>query len=171
MIPPKQNVALIYFSVDLVAGIDFVRKLATNLAPKARVEAVSSIYKRFLNTRREDLNSELCVVVKVSTLLPFNELGAYLDSQQVERGVNGSSVNAHASLLSFNNQVLLTPKRPLPHPQLHSDMLTMRCAAEIYGNYEHPVLGQTLNELVKSNETPESIEFFSQGRSLLGDLS
>lgn len=165
----KQNVALIYLSADLMAGIGFLRKLAMDLVDQVRIESASSVYKRYLTPRREDLNSELCVVLKVSTLLSHLELGNYLDSQQVERGQNGSPATVRAILLSFSNQVLLTPKRPLPHPQLHSDPLTMRCAAEIYGSYEHPVLGQTLNELVKSSETPESIEFYSQGRSLLGD--
>lgn len=169
--PGKQNVALVYFSADLLAGLGFLRKLATDLMDQVQIEAVSSIYKRYLTPRREDLNSELCVVLKISTTLDLHTLGNYFDSQQVERGQNGSPATVRAILLSYSNQVLLTPKRPLPHPQLHSDPLTMRCAAEIYGSYGHPVLGQTLNELVKSSETPESIEFFSQGRSLLGELS
>lgn len=157
--------ALIYISVEFTAGLEKVRTLLTGLRQYGDIPRTSSVYKRFLTSRQEDLNSDICLVVKIDT-----DLGPMELQQRLEEMNSVLLQNQHRQgqtlLLSYDRVVQLLPTSTLPHPQLRNDGLTLRCAAEIWGGYEHPVLGQTLNELVKSSEPIKTSEFFAQGKNL-----
>jgi 7,8-dihydro-6-hydroxymethylpterin-pyrophosphokinase len=161
----RQHQALIYISVEFTSGLERLRHVFQELRESGETIGVSSVYKRFLTSRHEDLNSEICLVVKFETT--FNE--AELD--QALQKINGELLQAprkhgHCLLLSYDQTVQLLPLLTLPHPQLRNDGLTLRCAAEVWGGYGHPVLGQSLNELVKLSEPMQTTEFFAQGKGL-----
>jgi 7,8-dihydro-6-hydroxymethylpterin-pyrophosphokinase len=77
---------------------------------------------------------------------------------------NGGSL---IDLLVFNKDVIMLPNQTLPHPLMVSDTVLLRCASEVWGDYEHPILAQTLNEIVDSNRFFDKVEFYSQGSLLL----
>lgn len=154
------HTALISISVDLLAGKNRLEKVVSELKTFSVVSGISSIYKKYLNQRSEDLNSTLVLVLKVETELTDQDLFEKLD--EIEEKLPSAS----AVLLCFDRLVRLTPGQNLPSPLLHTDPLTLRCASEVWGVYEHPVLGQTLNELVRSLQPLSHVEFFAQGRSL-----
>jgi hypothetical protein len=157
--------ALISISVEFTAGLEKVRALLGELRQYGDISGVSSVYKRFLTSRHEDLNSDICLVIKMDTDISHGEL------QQKLEEINAALLQnlrkqGQTLLLSYDRMVQLLPASTLPHPLLRNDGLTLRCAAEVWGGYEHPVLGQTLNELVKSSEPIKTSEFFAQGKSL-----
>ena len=70
--------------------------------------------------------------------------------------------------MSFDQEVQLIPGATLPHPQLLEEYAFLHCAAEICSELQHPVLGRSLNALVKLHRTKhDEIEFYSQGLDLV----
>jgi len=161
---------LIYIAAETVSGIPVLSEMIKHIKPLGQVLGLSSIYKRYLNSRQEDLNSEICAVLLVNTDRSDEDLSGLLKTLNQQRGQGSAQSTTRAVLLSYDNEVKLFPQRPLPHPQLHEDQVTLRCASEVWGSFEHPVLGQTLNELVRSEHGMSRAEFFAQGNQILGDL-
>lgn len=156
----SKQAALILLTTDFVTGMTEIRKQVNLVQDWGDIEKASSVYKRFLNSRSEDLNSELVLVVKLITDKSLAELFSAMKSLNTLK-TNPLSPHPY-TLLSYGGTTRLVPGENLPHPLLHSDSLTLRCAAEAWGEYEHPVLGQTLNELVKSDRSFSNVEFYSQ---------
>jgi hypothetical protein len=159
--------ALIRISVDLVAGNSRLQTIVAEIQDVGRIVAGSSVYKRFLNSRREDLNSELLLVVKLETQKSEIEMFDFLKKKEMISPRQGMAKPETYTLLAYDQTTRLVPGQNLPSTLLHQDFLTLRCASEAWGAYEHPVLGQTLNELVKSTQqqkerSTEHTEFFSQ---------
>jgi hypothetical protein len=116
----------------------------------------SSVYKRDLEFGVNNFNSELVMALRLEIPIGHQELHQIL-----------KNLSPGITLLAYDQEVHLFPGKSLPHPDLHQDSLTLRCAAEAWGTYEHPVLGQTLNEIVRSHDKFEKVEFFAQGRAVL----
>lgn len=159
----ESHVVLILVAIDLVAGSSRLKEIFYDFQEIGVVESASSVYKRFLNKRSEDLNSELVVVVKLETRLSYTDLLNYLRKKERPRNLQNFTEAENFLLLSYDKMTRMVPGENLPHPLLHGDPLTLRCAAEAWGLYEHPVLGQTLGELVRSNSSGNSnVEFYAQ---------
>lgn len=158
----QAHFALIRISVDLVAGVSRLQTSVREIQDIGKVVSSSSVYKRFLNSRLEDLNSELILVIKLETLKSEAEMFEFLRKKGVSSPRVGLAKPDSYTLLVYDNSTRLVPGENLPNPLLHQDTLTLRCASEAWGAYEHPVLGQTLNELVKSSQRIDRTEFFSQ---------
>ena len=162
----EHHLVLISISIDLMGGLKRLRQVVQDLGEIGKIQSTSSIYKKYLNRRSEDLNSQLELVLKMETNQSEAEIFRFLKSKQKTRGKSDFAVSENLTLLTFDQQVRLLPGQNLPSPLFHTDRLTLRCASEAWGSYEHPVLGQTLNELVKSDEGLNHVEFFAQGKSL-----
>lgn len=154
--PGTNHGALLFVASDFANNLDGLRDLIFKIGSLGRITGVSSVYKRYLEFNVENFNSELVMALQMEVAIEHQELHQMLP--MLSPGI---------SLLAFDQEVHLYPGKNLPHPDLHADSLTLRCAAEAWGTYEHPVLGQTLNEIVRSDVTMERIEFFAQGRQVL----
>jgi hypothetical protein len=155
---PVGHMTLVFIAVDVLEGAISLKTKIDLLRTQSEGLAISNVYKR---SQQSPLSSrffsELVVVVKAETYLSVEKLSLWVKEKM------GNS----AAILSFDSDVFLLPDLNLPHPLLHTDPLTLRCACEVWGSYEHPVLGQTLNELVQLELQTKNYEFFSQGNSLL----
>jgi 7,8-dihydro-6-hydroxymethylpterin-pyrophosphokinase len=69
-------------------------------------------------------------------------------------------------LMAYDQTVSISPSITLPHPLMMSDPGWMYCCFEVWKNYRHPILEQTLDKLLK-NKGATNVEFHSQGRALL----
>jgi hypothetical protein len=163
----EKNEALIFISVDFMAGATRLRELVSELETFGKITTVSSVFKKYLNSRSEDLNSILAVAVKVQSIMDFPQVFEILHFRQEENSRKGEALSENLVLLAYGQEVFLHPDQNLPSSLLHGDPLTLRCASEAWGDYKHPVLGQTLNELVSSSLSQIKIEFFAQGHTLL----
>lgn len=138
-------------------------EIIDRLGKIGKLDAVSTLYKKFRTTRSEDLNSSLTLVARWTVGLSAEEIFNVLSEMRLENSWhNGDDV----TLLGIADEVRLVPGENLPNPALHGDSVILRCAAEVYGDYFHPVLGQTLTELVLCSDPASNAEFFSQGRSI-----
>lgn len=51
-------------------------------------------------------------------------------------------------IIFFNNEIIDTPDLVVPHPRMHLRRFVLEPLAEIMPNYRHPVLGETVKELL-----------------------
>ncbi len=156
-----ETVALLAFTSDPIRAEQTLKKLLEQTKSFCSIMSVSSVYK---SDSRQQTNqrSELVMVAKVRTTLSQRELSLNISNVKTVEG----GVTSQAILLSLNREILMTPGLTLPDPRLVQDRLILQCAAEVWGQYEHPILGQTLTELVKLYPARDPVEFFSQGTYL-----
>lgn len=148
--------ALLSLSVPTPKGAGAIATILKGLPEGIKLIGVSAIYKKYFSEKSDDLNSVLICVIRIETGLSPQSLFQKM-----------SSWTGDWVLLLYDQIVSLTPEMPIPHPLLFEDAALLRCASETWGEYEHPILGQSLNELVRSVHSFENIEFFAQGRSVL----
>jgi 7,8-dihydro-6-hydroxymethylpterin-pyrophosphokinase len=151
---------LLAIVADLAKGEAAQKKLITQVREFCQILAISSVYKRERTVGAK--NPELVAVLKITSSLPSEELAERFSKMQL----NDSGMTAEVVLLTLNHEVWLRPDCTLPDLRLAKDPLFLRCAAEAWGDYEHPILGRTLTELVKLHPAADSIEFFAQGTYL-----
>ncbi len=159
----RTNKALILVAAELTTGMQKINDSLREISKICPILASSAVYKRYHNNRKEDLNSEICSVILLQTEFSILELADLLRKFSGSRSDRSELV---VRILSFGDEVRLTPSIPLPNPALHSDYLVLKCATEIYGKYLHPVLGKTLDEILAGLNTGELIEFFAQPKAL-----
>lgn len=158
----KPHLALILAKMDFISATETINLVSRKMSEFGTVVAASSVYKRYLNERSEDLNSELVMVAKIKTNKSEMELFRLLKTNEIIPGPHQFGRTGKFLLLSYDQKTRMVPGQNLPHLLLRTDLLVLRCAAEAWGDYEHPVLGQSLNEIVGLQTELASVEFFSQ---------
>ncbi|WII72975.1 hypothetical protein QJS83_03705 [Bdellovibrio sp. 22V] len=165
---PTQHSALIHLSLDLMGGVEKSRALLKKILECGEISAISSIYKRYLTPERLDLSARLEFVIRFETSWGVDQV-LHLVLSLCEQGQPGLLQNRHAelTLLTFDDMILMSPRLTLPYPQLHQDPLIIRCAAEAWGQYSHPIYQKNLSEISKSALPAKQAEFYMQGKSLV----
>ncbi|MEK2643706.1 hypothetical protein [Bdellovibrio sp. BCCA] len=160
--------ALIHVALDLVGGVEKAKNLLRKFAECGEIATISSAYKRYLTTERLDLSARLEFVIRFETQLGVDQV-LHLVLSLCETGSQGLTKKSHSelTLLTFDDMILMSPRLTLPYPQLHQDPLIIRCAAEAWGQYEHPIYQKNLSEISKSAPPANQAEFFMQGKSLV----
>lgn len=80
-----------------------------------------------------------------------------------ERSFKGTQ----AILLTYDDMVQLTPQLTVPYPRWLGEAHLLIPAAEIWGDYHHPILQKNLYALAQQFSGQPWGEFFSQGHELL----
>ena len=160
--------ALIYITLDLVGGQDKARTTINKLNEFGRVAAISTIYKRYMDSKAVDMSAKLEFVIHFETRMSVDQC-LHLSRAVSEDGKLGLNRQGQVDLkiLIFDQVVHMSPKLTLPYPVLHTDPLVIRCASEIWEKYEHPVFLKTLGEISKAAKPMHLIEFYLQGKSLV----
>ncbi|KHD88586.1 MAG: hypothetical protein OM95_08790 [Bdellovibrio sp. ArHS] len=165
---PVRHSALIHAALDLVGGTEQAKEVLRKLAECGEISAISSVYKRYLTDERLDLSAYLEFVIRFETPLNVDAL-LHLVLSFSEQGNPGLSKKSHKefTLLTYDDVILLSPRLTLPYPQLHQDPLIIRCSAEAWGQYEHPIYQKNLSEIARSAVPAKQAEFYIQGKSLV----
>lgn len=148
--------ALLSIELPTVYAGKELGKIKHQLPIEVRLKACSSVYKRYLSKAYQDLNSTVFLVIRIETEYGFEEL-----FDEMKR------TNLYWRILVYDQIVRISPNLTLPSPALNEDGALLRCAAEAWPDYPHPVLGQSLNELVKSVHSFGDVEFHAQGKEIL----
>lgn len=160
--------ALIHVALDLVGGVEKAKEILRVISDFGQVVSLSSVYKRFLTPERKDISARIEFVLKLETLHSVDQTLHLILSlcQEGQPGLNRQSY-AEATLLAFDQMILMSPKLTLPYPKMHQDPLVIRAAAEAWGQYAHPIYEKNLSELSKSAPPAQEAEFYMQGKSLV----
>jgi hypothetical protein len=152
--------ALVMVSSEFAHGQNLIRKIVAEIRSLCQVTQVSCVYKRKLQDSFSVYQTELVAVLRVKT--PMESPNYF----QTLCGIMDKNRGTKVVLLCFDQVAQMSPELTLPNPQLARDTVVLRCASEVWGDFKHPILGQTLNHLVHSSNSNEIVEFFSQGTNL-----
>lgn len=160
--------ALIHIALDLVGGVEKAKALLQKFSESGDISSISSVYKRYLTPEHLDLSARLEFVIRFETLWGVDQV-LHLILSLCEQGKPGLAQKSHAelTLLTFDDMILMSPRLTLPYPQLHQDPLVIRCSAEAWGQYEHPIYQKNLSEISRAAAPAKQAEFLMQGKSLV----
>lgn len=160
--------ALVHITLDLIGGMDKAKTLLKKIKECGEIIAISSVYKRYLTPERIDFSARLEFVIRVETFFNVDQT-LHLVLSLCEQGAQGLTQKSHAelTLLAYDNLILMSPRLTLPYPELHRDPMIIRCSAEAWGQYEHPIYQKSLSEISKSAPPAKYAEFYIQGKSLV----
>lgn len=164
----SRHSALIHVTLDLVGGVDKAKVFLGKMKESGQIVAISSVYKRYLTTERIDLSARLEFVIRLETSFNVDET-LNLVLSLGEQGSQGLIRESHSevTLLAFDSMILMSPRLTLPYPELHRDPLIIRCSAEAWGQYEHPIYQKSLSEISRTAPPAKHAEFYIQGKSLV----
>ncbi|MBX3019298.1 MAG: hypothetical protein KF767_15530 [Bdellovibrionaceae bacterium] len=120
---------------------------------------LSNVYRVQPERTQNDWLSELWAVAGVPADFDVHELEAVLFSL-------GQGVSVEMTPLLWGDRVMLQPQLPIPHPDLHRNLVFLQCACEVDASIRHPILGQSLGERLHQEKRLTPLEFFAQGRHL-----
>lgn len=152
--------ALVYISTELMGAKERLNAIIENIKVHSSIVAVSTIYRRELDSKfKTDIDFSVEFVLRLRTRLDVSKLKAELDAIEGFR--------TKVQLVTFDQMISMVPQLTLPWPELHLEPLVIRAASEVYPDYVHPVMKESLNELaLKQPIHGNKIEFYMQGRSL-----
>ncbi|MGZ3773727.1 MAG: hypothetical protein ACXVCY_06805 [Pseudobdellovibrionaceae bacterium] len=164
----RRHSALIHATFDLVGGLNNAKDLLAKAGECGEIVAISSVYKRYLTEQKVDLSARFEFVIRYETVFNVDHILQLVLSLS-EQGQQGLVQKNHSEfiLLAFDNLILMSPRLTLPYPELHRDPLIIRCSAEAWGQYEHPIYQKSLSEISKSALPVSHAEFYAQGKSLV----
>lgn len=155
----QEHASLIHVSLDLVGGREKAQILLVKMMQYGRIKDVSSVYKRYLSSARNDINARMEFVVRFVSTQSMD--------QTLQLVLSFCEKDIQLVLLAFDSTVIMSPRLTLPYPLLHTDGLIIRCAAEAWAQYAHPIYQKTLSEISKSAPPVKEAEFYLQGKSLV----
>lgn len=165
---PNRHFALIHLRFDVVEGVNAAKTTLKKISFWGQVLGVSSVYKRYTTKEATDLSAYLEFVIHIETSLGVEEVLENL-IMYCESGESGivQSPFVEITLLVFDDLIQMSPRLTLPYPQLHEDPLIIRCASEVWGQYEHPIYQKNLSDMSRLAPPVREIEFYLQGKTLV----
>ncbi len=162
-----QHSSLVLISIKMIAGVEILKRLVNELRLISWAMEFSSVYVQYETDQRYDFDANLITVLKMGTDLNAQEFAKkLLYTQNYLLSFTGPD-RVKMTLLALDLETLMVPDLTLPHPSLHIDPLVIRCATEVWGNFEHPILKKSLHELARSLPPITNAEFMLQGKSLV----
>jgi len=155
----QEHASLIHISLDVVGGRERAQVLLVKTKQYGRIVGISSVYKRYLTSARNDINAKMEFVMRFVSTQSVD--------QTLQLVLSFCENDCQLVLLAFDSTVIMSPRLTLPYPLLHTDGLIIRCAAEAWAEYAHPVYQKTLSEISKAAPPVVEAEFYLQGKSLV----
>ncbi len=145
------------------AQMDALGSAYVGLRERFNVPKISSVFLCYAEPEKStNTNGHLAVAMVVLTELDPSKMHAELAAIEAQ---HPRSLKLH--LMAFDDVTLMTPGLTLPHPELHVTPQWLVPCVEVWGQYVHPVLGQSLGELSAAEDWGNWGQFFAQGESLV----
>ncbi|MCC7405152.1 MAG: 2-amino-4-hydroxy-6-hydroxymethyldihydropteridine diphosphokinase [Bdellovibrionales bacterium] len=169
-------VALISIKIFSSEGMALLLEVVQELRRSMTVLAASSIYRVWGNTshpehihdlRKTESFDGLATVLKVSATFEARALLKLLQAVEVKYRSEVLRRSISLNLLVYANQAYTTPELTLPHTELHRRPEHLLLAAEVWGDYVHPVLNENLYTLTRKFHDEQWGRFHAQGKTLL----
>jgi hypothetical protein len=154
--------ALIGVQTDLDPTLALHKKIAKELYRADDVHGVSGVYQY---SEGETLG--LTVVYSLRTNTDPKDLKNKID--EITKALR--STRFSIEILVFDDVILRSPNFVLPSMELHKLKRWCLPAADLWGDYIHPIERKDLKILSETTGSSEKIEFYAQSKTLLDFLA
>lgn len=133
------------FSIPSSAGTSVLEKLLILFDSSQVTMMHSSVYSR-------KFKSGTCIIGVIYGRTDFGVHDYHRQIEIIENQLNMQFQSVlqeekiELTLLCYENFLNMTPNLNLPHPDLQADPLLIRCSAEVWPEYEHPVFQKSMRE-------------------------
>ncbi len=155
----SQDRLLVGLKSDFLQGLAPLQTWVAQARRRFAELKVSNVYRVQPVRTTNDWLSELWVVAGLQADFENHELELTLFQL-------GQGVDVEMTPLLWGDRVMLQPQLPVPHPDLHRNLVFLQCASEVDAKVRHPILGQTIGERLHQEQRLIPLEFFAQGRHL-----
>jgi len=139
-----------------------------------KLKQISNVYEAMGDGTIVGSPKLLSVCVVIETDMTPQQLLQFTSETENQLGKDGKMDPGQPypidiDLLFFDSTVIRKPGLTIPHPQAHERPFVMVPAAEIAGDWQHPVLLSSLQELASEAQSakPGWGQFFLRGEKLL----
>jgi 2-amino-4-hydroxy-6-hydroxymethyldihydropteridine diphosphokinase len=164
--------AIICFGASLGDRKKIIAHAVKLLSAQAKITQLSDVYETIPKEpldRGPFLNCCAAIETKLSSVKLLHFL------QDIQNQLLGEDHEAihfiqkdiELDLISFEKEVIRTPKLTLPHPSAHRRAFVMIPLASICGDWVHPVLNTSAKELARETYWAGWGTFFAPAKSLL----
>ncbi len=154
--------ALVGVQTDLDPQLTLHRRVAKALYRAVDIHGVSGVYHF-----RDRSDEGLSVVYSIRTQSEAQGLKNKID--EIQKGIK--STRYKIEFLAFDDLIVRKPDFVVPSTNLHMVKRWCMPAADLWGDYIHPIEGKDLKSLSETTGSLEKIEFYAQSKSLLDFLS
>ena len=159
------------YSVD---GINTLKTIINKINEEFNLDGISSVYhirvSRNLdgirNLKSSTYYEGLIVVILLKKVKDLFQMQRKL-KELVEEVSIKMEHGASERILAFGSKILITPQLTVPDPEFHKNPEELLPAAEVCGDYFHPVLKSEISRLSKNITEKNWGQFFAQGKTLL----
>ncbi|MCB0383813.1 MAG: 2-amino-4-hydroxy-6-hydroxymethyldihydropteridine diphosphokinase [Bdellovibrionales bacterium] len=168
--------ALVGIKVFSNEGQELLSEVAKDLRQKMDFVGASSIYRVWGNInhpehihdlRRIESFEGLAAVIKVRSTQSPRDLLKFLQDVETKYRSEVLRRSISLNLLVYEDLSYMTPEMTIPHPELHRRPESLLLAAEVWGDYIHPVLNENLYTLTRRFHDEQWGRFYAQGKTLL----
>ena len=158
-VPQFEHACLVSVSHSVFAP-ESVLSLVQDLSRLGHLDRASSVYRVFLDGQ---IKYTAGLLIRTNFALDVVFAGI-VETEKKFR-------HARAILLCFDDQIYLTPKLTVPYPRWMTEPHLLVPAAEVWGDYHHPIAQDSLYKLAQQFSGHAWGEFYSQGATLTATLA
>jgi 2-amino-4-hydroxy-6-hydroxymethyldihydropteridine diphosphokinase len=147
----KKHVTYLALGTNLGHREENLREALQKLPPEVEISAVSRLYET-VPAYVLDQPAFLNIAVKGQTALSPTDLLVYLKQIETQIGrektIRYGPRKIDLDIIFYDDLILNTPDLAIPHPRMAERGFVLRPLADIAADFVHPVLKQTVAELV-----------------------
>lgn len=154
---------LLIFQTQINAQAEELKAALKEVRQTYRLERLSSVYLAYSPTSKPT-NPSGRLSVAATFLVEENPIQV---QRRLSAGLSQNPHSAEITLALFDDETIMSPDLTVPHPELHVRPDWLIPASEIWGDYPHPILNRSLQDISADAEWTGWGQFYTQGSALL----
>lgn len=164
-------IAVIVYSSD---GLNLLKRATQELTGIVDIEKISSVYKikgslnRFSHIHDiASIDGFSGITVAIKGIIQVDAKKIIEHAVKIEQKINHKDKTLEIVVLCVDDLTRMQSDMCLPYPEWHRRVELLVPSSEVWGDYIHPILGESVYSLSQKMSEKKWGSFYAQGKSLL----